>query len=157
MWSDTAGTSFVGVFLAFRLLGGVSYDVGAHDPGELAVIVPAVLLAAATNSFMERILFAAIPLRKLTDALGRSATLLVLAVFFGLSHYTGTPGGPLGVLATGILGWVLAKIMLETRSIVAAWLVHCLLDILIFWGSSHLISDGDTGGHPETTVGEGRS
>jgi membrane protease YdiL (CAAX protease family) len=126
------GVFFVSAFPTIRILGGVSYEFGAYDSGELRVIVPAILVAAAMNSFAERTLFAALPLRELTDAVSKSKTLLILAAFFGLSHYTGTPGGPLGVLLTGILGWVLAKVIIETRSIVAAWIVHFCLDILIF-------------------------
>jgi CAAX amino terminal protease family. len=126
------GVFLVSAFLVIRMIEGVSYEFGAHNSGELAVIVPAILVASAMNSFMERTLFAALPLRELTDALGKSRALLILAVFFGLSHFTGTPGGPLGVFLTGILGWVLAKLMIETRSIVAAWILHFCLDILIF-------------------------
>ncbi len=84
------------------------------------------------NSFVERTLFAALPLSELTDAFGKSEALLIPAVFSGLSHYTVTPGGPVGVLLTGILDWVLAKLMIETRSIVAAWMIHLFVDLVIF-------------------------
>jgi hypothetical protein len=69
-------------------------------------------------------LFAALPLRELTAVFGKSEALLIPAVFSGLSHYTSTLGGPVSVLLTGILDWVLAKLVIETRSIVAAWIGH---------------------------------
>lgn len=126
------GTFFVSAFLAIRLYGGVNYAFGAYTAKELSVIVPAVLLVAAVNSFQERVLYAAIPLSELTDAIGKSQAVFLLGAMFGFSHYAGTPGGPVGVLMTGFLGCVLAKIMIETRSIAAAWVVHWLLDITIF-------------------------
>lgn len=126
------GAALGSVFPAIRVLGGVSYTFGVYSAGELAVIIPVVLLAAAMNSFQERVVYAAIPLRELTDTVGQSTAVFLLAASFGLSHYTGTPGGPIGVLVTGILGWVLAKVMIETGSIAAAWVIHWLLDITIF-------------------------
>jgi membrane protease YdiL (CAAX protease family) len=126
------GAFFTSMFLGIRLLTGVDFAFGAHTAGELAVILPVVLLAAAMNSFQERALFAAIPLGELSDAIGQSRTVILLAAMFGLSHAVGTPGGIIGIVLTGILGWVLAKIMIETRSIAAAWVIHWLHDVIIF-------------------------
>lgn len=126
------GAFFVSVFLGIRVLTGVEYAFGAATLGELGVIVPAVLFAAAINSFQERVLFAAVPLSELTDTVGQSQAVVLLAAMFGLSHAVGTPGGLIGIILTGILGGVLAKIMIETRSIAAAWVIHWLLDLTIF-------------------------
>ncbi len=125
------GGWLVGPLVAVLLLGGVTYEFTAYDPETLAVLVPAILVAAAMNAFTEEAVFRAIPAAELAEALGKSRALLVMAAFFGLAHYYGTPGGPLGVLMTGFLAWMLAKSMLETRGIAVAFLVHWILDIVI--------------------------
>lgn len=56
---------------------------------------------------------------------------IVSGLIFGTVHYFGTPGGFVGVLVAGILGWVLARSVLETRGIFWAWWVHFLQDLVI--------------------------
>lgn len=53
------------------------------------------------------------------------------ALVFGLPHYFGTPGGVVGSLMAGFLGWLLAKSIQETGGIFWAWLIHFIQDVVI--------------------------
>lgn len=125
------GVLLLGPLVLFLLAGGATYEFGTYPPTELAVLVPVILVVAAMNAFTEEAIFRAIPAAELTEAVGKSAALFLMSAFFGLAHYYGTPGGPLGVLMTGFLAWMLAKSMLETRGIAVAFVIHWLLDIAI--------------------------
>ncbi len=57
---------------------------------------------------------------------------LASAVLFGAIHWFGIPGGPVGALMAGFLGWVLARSILDTRGIGWAWFIHFCQDVLIF-------------------------
>lgn len=54
------------------------------------------------------------------------------AITFGAVHYFGIPGGPLGVLMAGFLGWLLTRAIQDTAGIGWAVLIHFCLDLLIF-------------------------
>ncbi|NUQ25067.1 MAG: hypothetical protein HUU34_14055 [Saprospiraceae bacterium] len=55
------------------------------------------------------------------------------AAIFGGIYYFGTPGGPLGLLMAGFLGWLLAKSLVETRGFGWAWSIHFLQDVVILF------------------------
>ena len=61
-----------------------------------------------------------------------AATAVISGAPFGSAHHFGTPGGPVGVVLAGFLGWFLAKSVVETRGIGLAWSVHFVLDVIIF-------------------------
>jgi len=63
------------------------------------------------NAFNEEFTFRAAPLGELEPLIGKSTSLVVTAVYFGLGHYYGVPNGVIGVLLSGFLG-------------VAAWKEH---------------------------------
>lgn len=54
------------------------------------------------------------------------------ALLFGGVHWFGIPGGPVGALMAGFLGWLLARAIQDTRGIGWAWIVHFCQDVLIF-------------------------
>ena len=56
---------------------------------------------------------------------------VVSGLVFGTVHYFGTPGGLVGVIVAGLLGWLLARSVLETRGLFWAWLIHFLQDLVI--------------------------
>jgi ABC-type antimicrobial peptide transport system permease subunit len=62
---------------------------------------------------------------------GRNA-LWQSAVFFGVAHYFGIPGGLIGAALSIFMGWILSKAMLETRGLFWAWWIHFLSDVVIF-------------------------
>ena len=99
-----------------------------------AASLPAVLLFAAVNAFNEEIYFRASLLATLPQLIGKNATLLVNAAFFGLAHYLyGSPPGAVGMLMTAFLAWLLGKSMLETKGLFWPWFMHFLPDVVIFY------------------------
>ena len=49
----------------------------------------------------------------------------------GESSFRGHPGGPLGALLAGILGWLAATATIQTGGIAWAWSLHVILDVVI--------------------------
>ena len=95
-------------------------------------LIPVALLIAIINSFNEEFTLRAAPISELLSDLGKRQALMIATVFFGLGHFYGVPAGVLGVLLSSFLGWFLVKSMLETKGFFWAWLIHFLLDALIF-------------------------
>ena len=96
-------------------------------------LVPAAVLFAAVNAFTEEAYFRASILSTLHEVIGKTNTLLIAAVFFGLSHWlSGSPSGLLGFLMTGFLAWLMGRSMLETKGILWPWLIHFAPDVVIF-------------------------
>ncbi|MFN3299563.1 MAG: type II CAAX prenyl endopeptidase Rce1 family protein [Sediminibacterium sp.] len=54
------------------------------------------------------------------------------AILFGLPRYFGNPKGIIGVIMSGVLGYILCKATIETRGISIAWTIHFVQDIIIF-------------------------
>jgi len=84
-----------------------------------------------SNSFVEEIITRLAVVVVLKDILKDRAIPFVSALIFGTVHYWGNPGGLLGVIVAGFLGWLLAKSILETKGIFWAWLIHFLQDVII--------------------------
>ena len=120
------------VFGASLIPGMLRLDL----PGALVRVLPllpAVLLFAATNAIYEEVVIKAAPLSQLEPVVGRSLALFLVAAVFGLSHFTERyflPGT--SVIFPALLGYLLAKSMLETRGIGMAWRIHFVLDVVIF-------------------------
>jgi membrane protease YdiL (CAAX protease family) len=96
-------------------------------------LLPAALLFAAINAFTEEAYYRASILSTLHDVLGKTHTLLLAAVFFGLAHWLyGSPPGIVGFLMTGFLAWLIGSSMLETRGFLWPWIIHFLPDVVIF-------------------------
>jgi len=96
-------------------------------------LLPAVLFYAAINAFNEEIYFRSTLLSTLTEVIGKTNTLLINVVFFGLAHYLyGSPPGLTGALMTGFLAYLLGKAMLETKGFAWPWFIHFLPDVVIF-------------------------
>jgi membrane protease YdiL (CAAX protease family) len=103
------------------------------------IFLPAILIAAAINAFGEEFEFRSMVLARLEPIFGGQSAIWMSSALFGLVHYFGTPGGPLGVVLAGFLGWLLAKSMIETRGFVWAFLLHFIADIMVFGGWATLI------------------
>jgi len=96
-------------------------------------LLPAVLLFAAVNAFTEEVYYRLSLLSTLLDVIGKTNTLLINAVFFGLAHYLyGSPPGIIGFLMTAFLAWLMGKSILETKGVFWAWTIHFLPDVVIF-------------------------
>jgi membrane protease YdiL (CAAX protease family) len=117
-------------------LGTLTFLIVFSQPVAQALFVlpflPFIVLAAALNAFSEEVIFRAALLGPLVGVVGKSQALLLTAMLFGLWHYYGVPYGILGVLMSGVLGWLLGKSMLETRGMFWAWFIHFWQDIAIF-------------------------
>jgi hypothetical protein len=92
------------------------------------------VLLAAINAFTEEAYFRCSLLSTLHEAIGRGHTLGLILVFFGLSHWLyGSPSGVVGFAMTGFLSWIMARSMLETKGMLAAWIIHLFPDVVIFF------------------------
>jgi hypothetical protein len=98
----------------------------------LLSLMPFVLILALGNSLFEGILYRNTIIASLTTVLDKNDVVLLGAIFFGVAHYFGAPGGPLGVVMSGVLGWYLCRSMIETKGLFASWLIHFLQDVVIF-------------------------
>lgn len=126
-----------GTFSIVACLGTSSFLLTVGPPtltdlSSLLPVLPAILLYATMNAFSEEMSFRAAFLATLPKSMGKSQSLLLTATYFGLAHYWGVPYGPVGVVLAGLLGWLLGKIMLETRGFFWAWFIHFLQDVFIF-------------------------
>jgi hypothetical protein len=96
--------------------------------------LPWIVLLSLSNAFVEEMITRFAVVSALDGLLPPNAVYLISAAIFGGVHYFGTPGGVLGVLLAGFLGWFAAKSIGETRGIFWAWLIHFLQDVVIFTG-----------------------
>jgi len=97
-------------------------------------LLPAAVLFAAVNAFTEEAYFRCSLLSTLCAAIGRTQTLLLILVFFGLSHWLyGSPSGIVGFAMTGFLSWIMARSMLETKGMISPWLIHFFPDVVVFF------------------------
>lgn len=97
----------------------------------LVNVLPYSFLFALSNSFVEEIITRFGIVVVLKDKLNDKQIPFVSATVFGTVHYWGNPGGPVGVLVAGFLGWFLTKSIIETKGIFWAWLIHFLQDVII--------------------------
>lgn len=100
--------------------------------GRLPPLLPLIVLFALVNSFSEGVVYRNSVLGALKGSLPKDALVVVAAAFFGVAHYYGAPGGIIGVIMSGVLGWYMCRSMYETRGFLAAWVIHFLQDVVIF-------------------------
>jgi uncharacterized protein len=91
-----------------------------------------ILLFSAGNSFSEEIIFRLGVIVPLYRDVKTSYILLISAVAFGVPHLRGMPNGIIGACMASVLGWILAKSMIETNGFFWAWFIHFLQDIVIY-------------------------
>jgi len=116
------------------IVTALSVKISPDALAKAVPLLPAALLFAAINAFTEEVYFRASFLSTLTESLGKNHTLLLSAVFFGLAHWIyGSPPGLPGFLMTGFLAWLMGKAMLETRGLLAPWIIHFVPDAVIFF------------------------
>lgn len=94
--------------------------------------LPYVLVFSVINSFVEEMITRFGVVVSLKGFFSDKIISIFSAIIFGIIHFFGTPGGIVGVLFSGFLGWFLAKSIIETKGIFWAWLIHFLQDIVIF-------------------------
>ena len=96
------------------------------------LLIVAVIVLSASNAFIEEYLTRFQVVAALVGRVRPMAIAIASGVLFGIPHFFGTPGGLVGILLAGFLGWLLAKSVLETRGIGWAVFIHFLQDVIIF-------------------------
>jgi membrane protease YdiL (CAAX protease family) len=94
--------------------------------------LPIAVLIAAMNAFNEEFSLRAAPLSQLYATLGKTQSLLITSIFFGIGHFYGVPNGVLGIILSTFLGWFIGKSLIETKGFFWAWFIHFLPDVVIF-------------------------
>lgn len=112
------------VYLQFRKSAGALK--------QLLPYLPYVLLFSLTNSFCEEVVYRLGVIVPLAGSVATDYILIISAVAFGAPHLRGMPNGIMGALMAGLLGWLLAKSVVETNGFFWAWSIHCLQDVVIF-------------------------
>jgi membrane protease YdiL (CAAX protease family) len=95
-------------------------------------VLPFSIVFALSNSFVEESITRLGVVVVLNGVLKDKLIPFVSALIFGTVHYWGNPGGFIGVIVAGFLGWLLAKSIIETKGVFWAWLIHFLQDVIIF-------------------------
>lgn len=98
----------------------------------LPPLLPFIIVFAGVNSLSEGVIFRNSVLGPLEDVLPKAYLIILAAIFFGAAHFYGAPGGIIGVIMSGVLGWYMCRSMYETHGFVTAWIIHFLQDIVIF-------------------------
>jgi uncharacterized protein len=117
-------TVATGLFMYFQLPGDAL-------PAGWWVVMPWVWLFAASNAFGEEVVFRLGLVAPLAGMVKPGTVMLLSAVLFGAPHYGGMPGGLLGAVMAGVLGYVLARSIFDTRGMFWAWWIHFLQDVVI--------------------------
>ena len=120
-----SGVTAIVIYFQLISQSGISVET-------LFSVLPVSILFALVNSFVEESITRLGVVVVLKDIF-KDRTIMILSAFiFGTVHYWGNPGGFLGVLVAGFLGWFLTKSILETKGFFWAWLIHFFQDIIIF-------------------------
>jgi membrane protease YdiL (CAAX protease family) len=103
-------------------------------------LLPLVFLFSATNAWSEEIFTRFVIVAGLSGKLKADTICWISGSIFGLAHFSGTPNGVFGVIMSGLLGWLLAKSVVETRGLGWALLIHFLQDVVIFGSGAMVIA-----------------
>lgn len=91
-----------------------------------------IVLFSLTNSFGEEIIYRFGINGMLTGYAPASTVFLVSGLVFGAAHWGGNPGGPVGMIMAGVLGYVSSKATSETGGLGIAWALHFVQDVIIY-------------------------
>lgn len=94
--------------------------------------LPWVGLFALSNSLAEELIYRIGVLVPLMGTVDPTVVTWLSALLFGAPHLRGMPSGLVGALMAGVLGWLLARSVLETQGLAWAWAIHFLQDIPIY-------------------------
>lgn len=104
-------------------------------------LFPLVLLFAATNAWSEEIFSRFVLVAGLDGKLKPDVICLISAIVFGAAHYSfGTPSGLFGVVASGSMGWFMAKSVVDTKGMGWALFIHFLQDVVIFGAGAMVLA-----------------
>ncbi len=121
---------FISIATAIFMFLAVKYT-GSLDNFKWSFI-PFVILISLTNSFSEEMIYRFAVNGNLPGITSKINVLIISAILFGLPHYFGYPSGFIGVIMSGLLGYILSKATYETQGFGVAWIIHFIQDIIIF-------------------------
>ncbi len=132
--------ALTGSFLVFRL-HTLSSDILFS---RFVRAFPYVIVFPILNAINEELRYRNVLLAVGEPVMGGTLTLLMTTVLFGLVHFgsflgtSGTGGSPIAgffyALGAAYMGWVNGRGILETRGVVAAWIIHASADLVIILG-----------------------
>lgn len=127
----TIGAWVVGITLVFSF---VSLRPSITNIGEALRHTPFIVLNASMNAFYEEFIFRAALIPPLLAIAGKTKTIWLTSILFGAGHLVGSNlSGTVFAIMAFYLGLLLAKSMIETKGILFAFGLHCVLDIVIFF------------------------
>ena len=136
---ETDSWKKIGPVIAFLLTGGTGIfmtfgvlEMNGVMNKTVIQLFPLAFIFSTTNAWSEEIFARFTVIAGLNGKVRPVAKYWISAIIFAVPHYFGTPGGPLGVLMAGFLGWLLAKSVHETKGMFWAWFIHFLQDMVIF-------------------------
>lgn len=124
---------------AMMMSFAVMRDHGTMNDTFLSLL-PWVVLFSATNAWFEEIFARFVVVAGLSGRLKGETICIISAIIFGVPHFFGTPSGFFGVIAAGTLGFFLAKLVVGTRSMGWALVIHFLQDMVIFGAGAMIIA-----------------
>ena len=94
--------------------------------------LPLIMGLALVNSFCEGLVFRSAIMGPIRDVFPKFFVTLMPALFFGIAHYQGIPGGWLGAAMSGLLGWYMSRSVYEPNGFATGWIIHFWQDLAIF-------------------------
>ena len=121
---------FISIPTAIFMFLGVNYTSSFQN--FRMNFIPLIFLFSITNSFSEEIIYRFAINGNLAKIVAPKTVFLISGILFGLPHYWGFPTGIIGVIMSGLLGYILSKATDETQGIGIAWGIHFVQDVIIF-------------------------
>lgn len=119
--------------IAFSVCGMIGALSLTPAGDRMIVLVPMGFAIALADGFTEELLFRGLFLRCLEPVVGRIGANVATAAVFGLGHLQAdfVMSAWLFVAVTFILGLIWGELMQRTDSIIAPWLTHAAVDLLV--------------------------
>ena len=121
---------FISIPTAIFMFLGVNYS--NSFPNFKGYFIPIIVLFSIINSFSEEMIYRFAINGNLSKMLNPKTIFLISGILFGLPHYWGFPTGVIGVIMSGLLGYILSKVTHETQGLGIAWGIHFVQDVIIF-------------------------
>lgn len=110
-----------------QLFGVNVEDAGNIQDLERYFSLPAILILSTFQPIAEEIFFRGFLLEKLSSRFGTTVALFGTSALFGIAHLAG--GNVIPALVTGLIGVLLAFVVLKTKSLYASIVAHILFNV----------------------------